>query len=90
MKNYTEYKTIENYANAIARKYGHGRAYEIEEGDTDCILKHTPYGWRKNSTGEYVSQAYRNIGWSNTYYQQAETIVQVSHAAYNYFENKEE
>lgn len=65
-------------ANAIARKAGYGRATKIVLGDEDRIIERTCPGYRKNTTDEYVSNAYRsNFGWKNTYYQAAKTIVMI-------------
>ena len=65
-------------ANSIARKNGYGRATEIILGNEDKIVSHISYGYRKYTTGEYVSNKYRsNFGWKNTYYQHAETVVMV-------------
>ena len=65
-------------ANIVARASGFGRATEYEYGTEDKILRSTPYGYRKYTTGEYVSSAYRSaFGWKNTYYQHAECIVQI-------------
>jgi hypothetical protein len=69
---------IRKRANQIARKAGHGSAYEIKFGRSDRVLSHVRYGMRKKTTGQYVPTAYlRNFGWKNTYYQHAITIVQV-------------
>ena len=63
-------------ANAIARANGYGAATTVLLGDRDAVIDHTPYGYRKHTTGEYVSNAYRrNFGWKNTYYQRAQTTV---------------
>lgn len=71
-------KKIQRKANSIARKNGYGIATSIVFGDENKVLKHTPYGYRKHTTGEYVSNAYRSkFGWKNTYYQRAETTVQL-------------
>ena len=65
-------------ANSIARKNGRGSATTIVIGDEDKVVDHTPSGYRKYTTGEYVSNKYRdNFGWKNTYYQHAETTVMV-------------
>ena len=51
-------------ANQIARAAGYGSATSIIYGDANKVVSHTPYGYRKKSTGEYVSNAYRNkFGW---------------------------
>lgn len=63
-------------ANRIARHYGYGRATDVVFGVCDGFVKHVKYGYRKYSTGEYVSNSYRyHFGWKNTYYQNAVTIV---------------
>ena len=67
---------IQRYANALARQHGFGTADRILYGSEDKIVHHTFYGYRKRSTGEYVSNSYRdNFGWKNTYYQPAYTVV---------------
>lgn len=74
----TRLAAIQKRANRIARQNRYGRATKIILGDEDKVVKHLRYGWRKNTTGEYVPNAYRNnFGWKNTYYQAAETIVMV-------------
>ena len=66
-------------ANIIARQAGYGWATKIIEGNQDRVVSHVDYGYRKNTTGEYVPNAYRNnFGWKNTYYQAAETVVEVN------------
>jgi hypothetical protein len=65
-------------ANSVARKNGYGTATTILFGNINApfILERTPSGYRKYTTGEYVSSAYRaNFGWKNTYYQHAKTTV---------------
>lgn len=65
-------------ANAIARKAGYAKATSIVFGDEEKVIEHTRYGYRKYTTGEYVPNSYRrNFGWKNTYYQNAETVVQL-------------
>jgi len=72
-------KTLQQIANSIARKQGAHRATEIVLGDQDKVISYTPYGYRKYSNDEYVSNAYRNkFGWKNTYYQHAECVVMVN------------
>lgn len=73
---------VRKVANIVARQYGYGSATEIRCSttgpDAPRVLHHTPYGYRKNTTGEYVPNRYRsNFGWKNTYYQAAETVVAV-------------
>lgn len=65
-------------ANSIARASGYGRATKIIRGKESGVVVRVDCGYRKNTTGEYVSNAYRkNFGWKNTYYQQAETVVMI-------------
>ena len=69
---------IQKLANSFARSKGYGSATKIvfEDIDQPEIISHTPYGYRKYTTGEYVPKAYvNNFGWKNTYYQHAETVV---------------
>lgn len=69
-------KEAQKRANIIARRAGYGSATTIIYGDANKVISHTPYGYRKRTTGEYVSNSYRNkFGWKNTYYQHAETVV---------------
>ncbi len=69
----------QRHANTIARKHGHGRATTVVLGAIDRVISHTQYGYRKYTTGEYVHNAYRNnFGWKNTYYQAAETVVEIA------------
>lgn len=71
-------ENIQILANRIARAAGHGKATKIIIGDANKVLSHTAYGYRKITTGQYVFNAYRNkFGWKNTYYQKAETTVEV-------------
>lgn len=87
MKNYKEYNSLQQYANAFARSQGHGSATEIRiNGRKTEIIDYTSYGHRKNTTGEYVPNAYlAKFGWKNTYYQHAETIVGVPRRVANHF-----
>lgn len=65
-------------ANAVARRSGYGKATTVVIGTRDRVLSHTPYGYRKKTTGQYVPNAYRsNFGWRNTYYQPAATTVEI-------------
>ncbi|MFA5401701.1 MAG: hypothetical protein WC359_14720 [Dehalococcoidia bacterium] len=67
---------IQTEANRIARQAGHVRANRIVVGDRAKVVKHIAYGYRKYTTGEYVSTKYRScFGWKNTYYQHAITTV---------------
>lgn len=68
-------------ANAFARKNGHSKATKVIIDNSPStkapfISKSTQFGYRKFTTGEYVSNSYRNnFGWKNTYYQHAECEV---------------
>jgi hypothetical protein len=66
-------------ANRIARKAGYGKATKIvHAGGEPRVISHTKYGYRKTTTGQYVPNSYRNhFGWKNTYYQAAETVVNI-------------
>ena len=74
-------KAIQTLGNAIARRAGYGTATGIKidrrlKPGTGYVAEHVAYGYRKNTTDEYVPNIYRaNFGWKNTYYQHAETIV---------------
>lgn len=47
-------------------------------------ISHTRRGYRKNTTGEYVSHAYRrNFGWKNTFYQSSDLRITLSVPAIN-------
>ena len=67
---------LQQEANRIARQAGYNIADHIVVGDHNGVIKHIRYGYRKYTTGEYVSNKYRaNFGWKNTYYQNAVTTV---------------
>lgn len=71
-------KTAQQEANAFARSRGFGKANQIIIGEEMTVARHISYGYRKNTTDEYVPNAYRqNFGWKNTYYQNAETTIQI-------------
>ena len=73
-------KEQQRRANSIARKNGYGRATEVIIDPTSApkVIRHTPRGFRKKTTGQYVPNAYRSkFGWKNTYYQHAETVVSI-------------
>ena len=74
-------RNIRREANVVARKAGRGRATKVVlvPGLTEGrVAEHVPYGYRKYTTGEYVPNAYlANFGWKNTYYQAAETTVEL-------------
>jgi hypothetical protein len=71
-------RTLQQKANSFARKCGYGVATEIVIIDMDepTIIRHTSFGYCKNTTGEYVPNSYmRKFGWKNCSYQHAETVV---------------
>ena len=71
--------TIQKKANIIAREHGYGSATKIILGTTDLVISHSRYGYYKDTTGERVSNAYRNnFGWKNTHYRAAFTVVEVA------------
>ena len=81
-----KYKSLQQFANAVARSEGFQRATEIRPGPETKILDYTRFGYRKYTTGQYVPNAYlNNFGWKNTYYQHAKTVVQVKYAVYVFF-----
>jgi hypothetical protein len=89
MKNFKQYKSLEQYANAIARRAGHGTATTIKRGRKTRVIDHVSCGHRKNTTGEYVPNAYlNNFGWKNTYYQHASTTVEIAAKEYDFLNNK--
>ena len=72
-------RELQKEANRVARQHGRGTATSIVFGSETKVLSHIHYGYRKYTTGEYVSNAYRNnYGWKNTYYQHAETVVMLA------------
>lgn len=67
---------LQQEANRVARQAGYSIANHIVIGDEVKVVKHIAYGYRKYTTGEYVSNKYRAcFGWKNTYYQNAVTTV---------------
>lgn len=64
-------------ANSVARAYGFGRATAfLISSEPDRVLLRIRPGYVKNTTGEHVSNAYRNnFGWKNTHYQCASVMV---------------
>lgn len=71
-------KAIRRAANIIAREEGCGKASFIVTGYKNEVVEHIRYGFRKNTTDEYVPNAYRRrFGWKNTYYQAALTTVEM-------------
>ena len=74
-------KAIQTLGNKIARQAGYSTATEIKidrrlKPGTGYVAEHVDYGYRKNTTDEYVPHAYRNkFGWKNMYYQPAKTFV---------------
>lgn len=76
-------KEQQQHANSIARKAGHGTATTVVAGAKNRVLDHIRYGYRKRTTGEYVSTAYlNNFGWKNTVYQSVQTIVEIDTRGY--------
>ena len=64
-------KTLQQIANAIARKSGANIATSIIFADTPegIVTNHVKPGYFKNTTGERVPNAYRRkFGWKNTHY----------------------
>ena len=67
-------RMVVRFVEQAIREQGTGwSALEVSTHLGNCTsTAYTPYGYRKNTTGEYVSHAYRsNFGWKNTYYQRA-------------------
>ena len=82
MKTYEE--RIQMKGNKVARSYGCGFATKVMIGKENKLLKRTEPGYRKKTTGEYVSKAYlKNFGWKNTYYQCAITEVEINEKEIN-------
>ncbi|MGH6640545.1 MAG: hypothetical protein ACREBY_18335 [Polaromonas sp.] len=78
IENMPNAEAIQRKANKIAKEAGHGMATKIVIGTANRVIDHINYGYRKISTDEYVPNAYRNnFGWKNTYYQPAETTVEI-------------
>lgn len=73
------YDGYQKIANSIARKNGYGSATQIILGKRDSVIAHTPCGYRKYTTGEYVAKRYlQKFGWKNTYYQPAITVIEIA------------
>lgn len=93
MKPYYKYKTLQQYANAIARAMGSNKATEIvmlPVGESPKVISRTYCGYRKYTTGEYVAKKYlANFGWKNTYYQSAACVVGVPQDEAIYLQLKE-
>jgi hypothetical protein len=71
-------KEQQKKANIVARRAGYQKATKIVFTGENKVISRTNGGYRKYTTGEYVSNAYRTkFGWKNTYYQHAETIVSI-------------
>ena len=69
---------IQTTANIVARDNSMGRATKIIKGENLEMVSSTDFGYRKNTTDEYVSNAYiNNFGWKNCYYQSAECVVSI-------------
>jgi len=65
-------------ANIIARQSGFNRATKIISGVENKVVESKSFGYRKFTTGEYVTNKYRaNFGWKNTYYQHAVCVVSI-------------
>ncbi len=95
MKNLSEYKSIDQYANAVARQHGSGFATTITvAADPDFpvlakIGRRVAFGYRKKSNDQYVPNAYRaRFGWKNTYYQSAKCEVIVNPYVAFFFQHK--
>ena len=69
---------IKTKANACARSNYCGKATEIIKGNKLEATSMTDFGYRKNTTDEYVPNAYmQKFGWKNCYYQSAECVVSI-------------
>jgi hypothetical protein len=65
-------------ANKISRRNGYSKATAIVRGTANKVISRVNPGYRKYTSGEYVSAAYRkHFGWKNTYYQKAVTVVMI-------------
>jgi viroplasmin and RNaseH domain-containing protein len=55
-------KNLTKAANRFAVKYGHRKAtlIDIRKDGKDDLIESTPFGWVKDSTGEYVPNSYVN------------------------------
>ena len=72
-------KLFRRIANSIARKNGFGRATKVIRCGVSGFVDGRKCGYRKFTTGEYVSNAYRaKFGWKNTYYQHSECTVSIA------------
>lgn len=67
-------------ANRVAKKGGCQKSTAIVIGQVDQVVERVLCGYRKRTTGEYVTASYRKKGWSNTYYQRAIAVVELSEA----------
>ncbi len=91
MKAPNDYKTAQQYANAFARSEGYGKATGIKAipGKGPVIVEAKQPGYVKNTTGEYVPNAYRtNFGWKNTHYQPLVCIVGIPEGTLALWETK--
>ena len=69
---------IKTTANIMAMTENMARATKIVKGEILEVTDYTQFGYRKNTTDEYVPNSYRsNFGWKNTYYQSAECVVSI-------------
>jgi len=77
-------QTVQQWANSIARGYGRGKATDftvVLGGHRIEVIESIRPGYRKNTTGEYVSSAYRrNFGWKNTFYQPAVFEIEIPYS----------
>lgn len=96
MKNFSHYQNLQQACNAYVRSIGrYNRATHITVAtDPDSppfrFFKAVRPGYRKFTTGEYVPNSYRsNFGWRNTYYQHAETHVEISPYIAQFFATKQ-
>ena len=67
-------------ANRVAKRDRCHKSTAIVIGQVDQVVERVRCGYRKCTTGEYVSDAYRKKGWSNIYYQRAVAVVELSEA----------
>jgi hypothetical protein len=89
MKPYWEYKTLRQYANAVARENGSAKATgvtPIEDSREPRVIESSSACYRKTTTHEVVPNKYRlNFGWKNTYYDPAVCLVGVPKFIIHYF-----
>jgi len=69
---------IQTTANITARSENMNAATKIVKGESLGVTGYTQFGYRKNTTDEYVPHAYmQKFGWKNCYYQSAECVVSI-------------